>query len=140
MIRLIIGLHLVALVFFFYHSPLQTPSAATTAQDVGCAGETGATFGLCKAYCEAMDCDSANPRASAGECDNVSGRFFEMTGRDLPCLSPRVGALDWGLYARPRICDEGGGNSIREVCYAGSLSGVGRPYRRMERVRGTRRV
>jgi len=43
----------------------QTPDGQTPAEETVCDHESGAAFGLCNAYCEAMDCDSANPQASA---------------------------------------------------------------------------
>jgi hypothetical protein len=58
----------------------QTPSAETV-----CDSETGAAYGLCNAYCEAMDCDNGNHHASANACSKVRGKFQQITGRDLPC-------------------------------------------------------
>ena len=42
-----------------------TPDWMTPHQETVCDSETGAAFGLCNAYCEAMDCESASPQASA---------------------------------------------------------------------------
>ncbi len=50
-----------------------------------CDLETGAAYGLCNAYCEAMDCDSDDHNASQQACDRVGGRFEQMTGRVPPC-------------------------------------------------------
>jgi len=58
----------------------QAPSA--------CEEESGAAYGLCNAYCEAMDCDSEQTFASGKACQKVQDRFMLKTGRDLPCLVP----------------------------------------------------
>jgi len=50
-----------------------------------CDEESGAAFGLCTSYCEAMDCDGGAPEASANACASVATRFLQATGRDLPC-------------------------------------------------------
>ena len=63
----------------------QTPDGDTPAEEDICAGEIGAAFGLCNAYCEAMDCDSDNPSASAKACGKVFGKFEQITGTVLPC-------------------------------------------------------
>jgi hypothetical protein len=61
----------------------QTPDA--------CDGETGAAYGLCNAYCEAMDCDSDNAQASETACAKVKDKFANITGRtSLPCEAPPV--------------------------------------------------
>ena len=67
----------------------QTPDGQTPAQETVCDHESGAAFGLCNAYCEAMDCDSANPQASATACGKVKAKFTNITGRtSLPCEGP----------------------------------------------------
>ena len=50
-----------------------------------CDGESGAAFGLCFAYCEAMDCDGF-PNAAAEACDTVRENYSKITGNEqLPC-------------------------------------------------------
>jgi hypothetical protein len=64
----------------------KTPDWMTPSEETICDGETGAAFGLCNAYCEAMDCDSPNAQASATACSKVKGKFTNVTGRAfLPC-------------------------------------------------------
>jgi len=70
----------------------QTPDGLPPALETVCDGETGAAFGWCNAYCEAMDCELANdndpatePKASATACSKVRTKFQQATGRDLPC-------------------------------------------------------
>jgi hypothetical protein len=66
----------------------QTPDGAPPAEETVCDAETGAAYGLCNAYCEAMDCDSDEPSASATACGKVRGKFQNITGRDVPCEAP----------------------------------------------------
>jgi|GEM_PF-1570828 len=70
----------------------QTPDGLPPALETVCDMETGAAFGWCNAYCEAMDCELANdndpatePKASATACSKVRAKFQQATGRDLPC-------------------------------------------------------
>lgn len=63
----------------------QTPDGQPPSQETVCDAETGAAYGLCNAYCEAMDCDSNEPDASATACGKVRGKFQNITGRDVPC-------------------------------------------------------
>lgn len=62
-----------------------TPDGVTPHTETICDGETGSAFGLCNAYCEAMDCDSENPHASEKACSKIRSLFTKRTGRDLPC-------------------------------------------------------
>lgn len=50
-----------------------------------CDGQAGAAFGLCNAYCEAMDCDIADAQASQQACDKVRDKFVNLTGVEIPC-------------------------------------------------------
>jgi hypothetical protein len=62
-----------------------TPDGQTPAEETVCDNESGAAFGLCNAYCEAMDCDSPAPQASPTACSRVLANFQRITGRPLPC-------------------------------------------------------
>lgn len=53
-------------------------------QTSACDGESGAAYGLCNAYCEAMDCDGA-PQASQTACDKVESKYTNITGMTMPC-------------------------------------------------------
>ena len=73
----------------------QTADGETPAQETVCddAGFTGAAWGLCNAYCEAMDCDHETPQASARACEQVLANFHRLTnGEDPPCES--LGFMD----------------------------------------------
>ena len=64
--------------------------SAAQAQDVrGGAGLTGATWGLCKAYCEVMDCDG-DAQATDAACQQLEDRYLAKSGgAPLPC-EPRA--------------------------------------------------
>lgn len=66
----------------------QTPDGMPPANETICNGESGAAFGLCNAYCEAMDCELDEPQASATACSRVRTKFQNITGHDLPCECP----------------------------------------------------
>ena len=62
-----------------------TPDGQTPAEETVCDGQTGAAYGLCNAYCEAMDCDSPEPQASPTACSRVQANYQRITGQPLPC-------------------------------------------------------
>ncbi len=90
---LVVGVPLVA--------SAQTPDGQTPAVETVCDGESGAAFGLCDAYCEAMDCDNF-PEASLYACERVRSTFNRLTGRDVPC--------------EPETCFANQGNNNQPQC------------------------
>jgi len=66
-------------------SHAQTPDGETPAVEDVCEGYAGQAYGLCNAYCEAMDCDG-EPRASEKACARVQANFENITDQMLPCL------------------------------------------------------
>jgi len=66
----------------------QTPDGSPPSQETVCDGQTGAAYGLCTAFCEAMDCDSDDPQASQTACDKVGAKFLTITGQAPPCVVP----------------------------------------------------
>ena len=62
-----------------------TPDGQTPSQETVCDDQSGAAYGLCTAYCEAMDCDSPAPHASATACSRVGDKFLQFTGSPVPC-------------------------------------------------------
>jgi len=62
-----------------------TPDGEPPAIEGVCDGQSGAAFGLCNAYCEAMDCHSVDAEASSQACDKVREKFENLTGEELPC-------------------------------------------------------
>ena len=82
--RLVMGLMVVSIICLYSPAFAQTPDGQTPAQEDVCAGQIGAAFGLCNAYCEAMDCDSVNAQASDKACEKVLDRFLNIVGVALP--------------------------------------------------------
>lgn len=76
---------LLLVIFIITPCVAKTPDGKTPHEETICDGETGAAFGLCNAYCEAMDCDSENPHASEKACSKIKSLFTKRTGRDLIC-------------------------------------------------------
>lgn len=60
----------------------QTADGETPAQEDICTkwGMTGQVNGLCNAYCEAMDCDAAEPQASDQACTRVLSKIEDALG------------------------------------------------------------
>ena len=71
----------------------QTPDGETPAVEDVCDLHSGAAYGLCNAYCEAMDCHlgtdgdpTTEPSASEVACGKVLNRFMKLSGHTvLPC-------------------------------------------------------
>jgi hypothetical protein len=63
-------------------SHAQTADGVTPAVEDICTkwGMTGQVNGLCNAYCEAMDCDAAEPQASEQACARVLGKIEAALG------------------------------------------------------------
>ena len=89
----------------------QTPDGQTPAQETSCNGQTGAAYGLCTSYCEAMDCDSAAPAASATACNKVYSNFLRLTGQAPPCLCPC--AAGWAQVQQAAAEREPGSHLLR---------------------------
>ncbi|HYE92773.1 MAG TPA: hypothetical protein VEA38_17215 [Terriglobales bacterium] len=63
-------------------------SAGPVIADGACASLSGAAHGLCNAYCEAMECGTANQKASPLACDRVKSNYRKAVGdpsASLPC-------------------------------------------------------
>jgi len=89
----------------------ETPEAQWPFLDTVCDDQTGAAFGLCLAYCEAMECDLGNdliddthPNAPTNACERVRGVYQRIVGEDVPCECPCWNDADilpvWGEYLR----------------------------------------
>jgi len=77
----------------------KTPDGQPPSEETVCDSQSGAAFGLCNAYCEAMDCDSPAPQASATACSRVQENFQRITGQPLPCDVPCPCAGQLPLFA-----------------------------------------
>ncbi len=66
---------------------LGAASAQTPEEDV-CSGYSDNAWGLCNAFCTAMDCDG-EPNASGQACGRVAENFMRATGENsMPCIEP----------------------------------------------------
>jgi hypothetical protein len=95
-----------------------TPDGQTPSEETVCDAQTGAAYGLCTAYCEAMDCDSPSPHASATACSRVQQNFLRITGQPLPCDVPCPCAGQLPVFAAIV-----GGGAMAEQCVSDSSTG-----------------
>lgn len=58
----------------------QTPDGLTPAVETVCDVYEGALFGLCNAYCEAIDCGDPNVRAAERACSRIQANFVKHSG------------------------------------------------------------
>lgn len=65
--------------------PAGTADWSTPAQETICDNLIGQAFGICNAYCEALDCHLDNPNASATACTKLFDKFVQVTGVVPPC-------------------------------------------------------
>ncbi len=86
----------------------QTPDGEPPSVEEVCDGQVGAAFGLCNAYCEAMDCDSEEPQASEQACMMVAGQYEQITGGTMPCEMMSGPMCGNGVVEPPEECDDGG--------------------------------
>lgn len=130
MTKTLVGLVLAAAltVFFFYSASMaKTPDGQTPSEETICDVETGAAFGLCNAYCEAMDCDSPDTRANQRACDRVAQNFMDKTDRMVTCEAAlcRVDCQEtldtaMGVCASDQeTCIDGCANTSPEECLEG---------------------
>ena len=64
-------------------------SSTESAANSVCEGEIGAAYGLCVAYCEAMNCDDPeNTQSSDTACDKIAEKYERITDLPLPCEEP----------------------------------------------------
>jgi hypothetical protein len=113
--RNILCLIVVGLVFFFSNGLAfaQTPDGDTPSVELVCDGQVGAAFGLCNAYCEAMDCDYVTPQASEKACNKVLDRFTQLSGAMPPCEMEAMHCGN-GVY-EPDLgeeCDDGNDDEL----------------------------
>ena len=74
-----------------------TPDGLTPATEAVCNIDSGTNrFGLCNAYCEAMDCDDAFPNASVEACEATLNNYTKKSGLVPPCVDacPCLGRND----------------------------------------------
>ena len=82
---------LIALVSFLLVST--SASAQPSNDESVCNGLSGASWGLCNAYCEVLDCESENPNASSTACLKILSEYETHTDQVIPCA--RVECRCW---------------------------------------------
>lgn len=91
----------------------QTWDGVTPAEELVCDGLPGREFGLCNAYCEALDCDSQLEPAQA--CDALRDNFYRATGSSaFPCDVFCVEPLDPGCSGNGDLVTDTSGCSVCE--------------------------
>jgi len=69
----------------------ETPDGEPPSVENICDGQEGSAFGLCNSYCEAMDCDSDNPKAAQKACEKVLANFDKAAGGvTMPCMETEL--------------------------------------------------
>jgi hypothetical protein len=63
-----------------------TPDGSPPSEEAVCDELTGAAHGLCNAFCEAMDCDSEDAKASENACEKMLDRYMKLEETAPPCL------------------------------------------------------
>jgi hypothetical protein len=69
----------------------QTADGETPAVEDACDGFTGKVYGLCNAYCEAMDCDADEPHASDKACTRVFDKIVASSDTPFPFCGDQDG-------------------------------------------------
>lgn len=95
----------------------QTADGQTPAEEKVCDDYTGKAFGICNAYCEAIDCDD-DPNASATACAQLETKFTAATGEKFPACD--AGELcfdrcDADFELAQKLCAD---QKDAETCYA----------------------
>ena len=65
-------------------SQAKTPDGKPPAVESVCDGLSGSLWGLCVAYCEAMDCTDPNQHASDKACDRVFANYMKKSESEFP--------------------------------------------------------
>ncbi|ETW95221.1 MAG: hypothetical protein ETSY1_31500 [Candidatus Entotheonella factor] len=65
-------------------SQAKTPDGRTPAEETVCDELEGALYGLCVAFCEAMDCDYSDHMASDRACERVLTNFMKHSPEAFP--------------------------------------------------------
>jgi hypothetical protein len=74
-------------------SVAQTADGVTPAEETVCDDLSGALYGLCVAYCEAMDCHLGDQFASDRACERVLTNYMTHSEGDMPpCHGPVEGS------------------------------------------------
>jgi hypothetical protein len=88
---------MLAVLAFTPMSLAQTADGETPAEEPVCDDLNGALYGLCVAYCEAMDCHLGDQFASDRACERVLTNYMSHSDGEMPpCHGPAEGSEDEG--------------------------------------------
>jgi len=75
------------LIVSFLFETLPASAGKRTPKEFGpCADQVGPAYGLCNAYCEALNCDDSEHRnASEKACRRLEEHYRNITGQEFPC-------------------------------------------------------
>lgn len=104
---------------------LVSADAQALDREGACAGDRGAAFGLCLAYCSALKCDAQESPGNARACSKVGQLYYRTTGMQPPCVRPTCpcSSLNVTSILAANWVDEIGDCSI-----ASNSSGIGLSY------------
>lgn len=100
----------------------KTPDGLTPADEDVCNVYSGKAFGLCNAYCEALDCDSPESKNYGKKaCATLLSRFETLTGQALPlCVDMDSDGTTNSVDNCPGIYNPGqedaDGDDVGDVC------------------------
>jgi hypothetical protein len=84
MLKYLITATMLAVLAFAPMSLAQTADTMTPAEETTCDDLNGALYGLCVAYCEAMDCQLDDTLASDEACERVLTNYMTHSDGDVP--------------------------------------------------------
>lgn len=84
MLKYVAAVATLAMLIFIPMSQAQTPDGQTPAEETVCNELRGVLYGLCVAYCEAMDCDQSDHWASDRACERVLTIFMKHSPEAFP--------------------------------------------------------
>ena len=97
MLKYLMTATMLAVLAFASLSLAQTADGMTPAEEPVCDDLNGALYGLCVAYCEAMDCHLGDQLASDQACERVLTNYMTHSDGEMPpCHGPVEGGEDGG--------------------------------------------
>jgi hypothetical protein len=82
----VVGVMMLGLLALVPTGQAQTADGETPAEEMVCDEQIGALWGLCIAYCEAMDCHYTYPHADDRACNRVYENYVKLSGTMPPCV------------------------------------------------------
>ena len=87
MLKYMMAAMVLAALAFAPISQAKTPDGQTPAEETVCDDLEGALYGLCVAFCEAMDCDTRDDWTLDRACNRVLTNYMKHSPDDFPpCL------------------------------------------------------